>query len=465
MLGISGICAWFARGVVPLALAVALFAGRAVGEDMQAQVDALVETYKQSSPKPADIAAKLQAAAEGLAKDAPLRRAMHEAAYKHGMKTPEGHVTAIAAAVSLADLDGGKKPDWFEKLVEVEALRYAQAKGKGKQAAGSDYVDAMLRLAGLYDSAGRVADARERFMGVSRLAGPLRMEVAGLIPARVAALDARLKVERQAAQWQRVLEKTPQDPRAADAMVDLQLREMDDPAAARKYLRSDAPEAQRTYLPLACQGLADLNEQQCHELGKWYAELAKEASAFGKPRVLTRAAGYLDKFLQLHAEQDVLHLAVRDLLNRVEGELNNYPWLGVKGVLVGEADDEFSLYRNGEQLAQSQGNCKPSKPVTLRLMPGDLLCAKLYNMMYGYRFTLTLKAGGKERPISGWRWRSYKPAAPKQWWQMAPSVADELCEDLGNGSIWGRGKGSDTWVYRVLTDQDFAPFVTPPKGK
>jgi hypothetical protein len=465
MLGFSGTCGRFARGAVLPAAAVVLIAGPAVGGDLEAQVERLIETYRQVSAKPGDIAAKLQAAAEGLAKDAPLRRAMHEAAYEYGMKGPAGHATAIAAATSLADLDEGRKPDGYEKLVKVESLRHRLARGKGKQAAASDYVDALLRLAGLYESLGRLTEARERFLATYRLARSHRLAVARLILLRVAALDARQRADRLAGQWQRLLEKNPRDARAAAAMVDLQLREMDDPAAAGKHLHGDAPEVYRTYLPLACRPPAELNEQQCNELARWYADLAKKASSFGKPRLLGRAAGYLERFLQLHAEQDVPRLTAQDLLNQVETELNNYPWLGIKGVLVGTADDQFSLFRNGRKLAHSQGLCKPSKPVSVRLMPGDLLCAKLYNWIYGCAFSVSLKAGGKEHRITSWRWRSYKPADPKQWWQVIPSASDELCKDLGKGSIWGQGKGSDTWVYRVLTEQDFAPFVAEASRK
>jgi len=450
-----------ARSAVTLAIAAAFAAGPARGEDMDAQVARLVRTYRESSTKPQDIAAKLQAAAEGLANDAPLRRAMHEAAYEYGLKGAAGYVTAAAAAESMIFLDGGGKPDWFEKLVDVQALRYRRSSAKDKAAAASDYVDALLRSATAEEAAGRVADARKRFQLAYRVARAGRMDVAKMIPLRLKALDARQRVERLLGQSRRLVEKDPEDTRAAATLVRILLCEMDDPAAASKHLSEAAGEAQRTYIPLACRPIEQMNETQCDELAKWYAELAKTASECGKPRMLARTVGYLERYLALHAQQDVPHLTAKDLLSRAAKQMNDYPWLGVYGVLVGNADDEFTLYRNGQQIARSQGNCKPSKPVNIRLMPGDLLCAKLYNMMYGCRFWLSLESGGARRRITSGRWRDYKPADPKRWWQMSPRASDLPCVDKGGGQIWGRGKDKNTWVYRVLTEQDFAAFSAP----
>jgi len=445
--------------LAPLAVATAVVLAEARAPDMDAQVARLIETYRRSSAKPQDIAAKLQAAAEGLAKDAPLRRALHEAAYDYGLKSRLGYATAISAARSLISLDGGRKPDWFEKLAHVESLRYRWATLKNRETAASDYVDSLLRLAAAEESAGQFSDARKQLQRIYRLARAHRMRVAAMMPLRIETLDARQRIERLLGQSQRLLARDPQDARAADALVGIYLRELDRPAMARKHLPDDASEAYRTYVPLACRPVEELNEQQCQELAKWYSELAKTASACGKPRMLARAVGYLERYLKVHPKQDVAHLAAKELLDRAEKQMNEHPWLGVYGELVGFADDEFTLYRNGEKIARSQGNCQPSKPIHIRLMPGDLLCAKLYNMMGPRTFRVGLEAGGVKHWITSGRWRVYEPGDQKRWWQMTPSASDLPCDHMGDGEIWG-GKGKDTWVYRALTEQDFAGFAT-----
>jgi len=53
----------------------------------------------------------------------------------------------------------------------------------------------------------------------------------------------------------------------------------------------------KTYLPLAAKEVEDLQPQACFELGQWYRELAKKASASAKTAMFQRARPYYDRFL------------------------------------------------------------------------------------------------------------------------------------------------------------------------
>jgi hypothetical protein len=128
------------------------------------------------------------------------------------------------------------------------------------------------------------------------------------IRAKIAELAGRQKIARQVADPKAKVEANPGDAASRNELVRLYVVELDNPGEAIKFLSDTVDEAMRKYLPAAAKPLAGAPELACLELADWYASLGdKAACATSRAAMLSRAAGYYKRFLDLHATDDASH--------------------------------------------------------------------------------------------------------------------------------------------------------------
>lgn len=300
-----------------LAVAMVFVVTHVCAEDAADEAGRYVKMLRRDTKDPAELPAKILAAAKSLDGNAKLQVALYEKAYEEGVRTPGGYAAAIQAMEALLEAVPTKAGTWRERLLKVYQLQFARARGPDKREAAERMVDLLIQSGDEHLAAGRAVEA-----------GELYNRAAYLVPAagsnRKAEIARKLKIARVAKGIQQQvrlyrdrLERDAKDHRARQELVRLHVVELDRPAEAQKLLNADVDETWRTHVPLAVQAPSDLPEAPCLELGNWYWGHAQHATLVGKPRMLARTASYYERFLKLHKKKDAAYLTAKRRLDQL----------------------------------------------------------------------------------------------------------------------------------------------------
>ena len=275
----------------------------------------------------AAFAAKLLSSARRLDDSPDLRNLVLEKAFRYGVVGPGGLETAEAALHEMGRYRANRKST--EELaalrVELYESRFRLSSGRAKIEAGTAYVELLVGRADAEAARGNAAEADKLYLTALPVAQYVRsprateiiatrrrmaeqMEAARTREARLAELQARFK----------------ENPKSASARRNLLLHYLLDrnlPDEAAKLVAADLDESLRTYVPLTLKPLGSLSEGVCLELGGWYEELAKTATADGRRTAFSRAIDCFRQYLRLHSRQDAPALKVRLSLANIEKAL------------------------------------------------------------------------------------------------------------------------------------------------
>ncbi len=413
------------------------------------EVDHLVNDLK---PSPVDYAAwagNLLKAAEGLEKKPEAQVRLYEKAYELGIKNAKGYPTAIKAARVLWTAGKENRLAWGRKLLAVLKLDWRAAGRKGKEAAAKAYLDHLIAVADDLAVTDDVAEAVPLYTEASYRAKQYAPDRREEVSRKLKDVRQQKALQQRLAQCKRQVAANPKNLLAREQLIRLYAAELDDLAEAAKLLTPDVSEKLRTYVPLAQKGVDQAPKEACLELGDWYKSLAAEATLRGRAKCLARAAGYYQRFLKLEA----------DPVQAVVGKAKLSGLLQVSGTIRAKADDLCWVCVNGNLIAQSPRKCRPCKPAKIALRIGDVICAKLKDVILAGRGFHMHFTGDDGRVLFGSDadWRYYRPADPEKWWVFQPSDDDGKCRFWGSErvSIWG--KGNPAYVYRVVAAGDLAP--------
>lgn len=249
------------------------------------------------------LAQQLLEAAKTPKTEAPLIALLCEKAYELAHKDPKGVPVAIQAMELAAEKVAGKKGEYLEKIVAIRQQQYTAARGDAKAKVGEDLLVALDRTAEAKADAGDLDGAAALYRrALTVLATP---EVKDRIKTNLAELTVRQKMHKQVADLKAKVEANPNDTASRIALIRLYLVEFDNPAEAAKYLGEGVDEATQKYLPAATKPVTEAPELACLELGDWYMTLSDNASDAARQKMLSRAAAYYSRFLELHAADDM----------------------------------------------------------------------------------------------------------------------------------------------------------------
>jgi len=274
----------------------------------------------------AAFAAKLLSAAGRLNDSPDLRNLVLEKAYQYGTRGPEGLAAAGEALDQMARFRSKTAGELDALRVELYESRFRLSSGRAKIEAGTAYVELLVGRADAEAARGNAAEADKLYLTALPVAQYVRsprateiiatrrrmaeqMEAARTREARLAELQARFK----------------ENPKSASARQNLLLHYLLDrnlPDEAAKLVAADLDESLRTYVPLTLKPLGSLSEGVCLELGGWYEELAKTATADGRRTAFSRAVDCFRQYLRLHSRQDAPALKVRLSLANIEKALD-----------------------------------------------------------------------------------------------------------------------------------------------
>jgi hypothetical protein len=285
------------------------------------------EEYKRATttPSPADdvaLAKQLLDAAKAADRQPPLLALLYEKAYELGIKDPSGYAAALAAMQLLADKIPEKKADCLAKCAAVRQRDYAAARGESKTLAGEALIQALCAAADAQAAAGDTEAAAASLRQAITTATAVKSESKAALQTQLAAVQAQQQAEEQATALRAKLAADPKDAAARKELVRLCLVELDNPAEAAKFVDEGLEETARKFVPAAAKNMNDTPELACSELAKWYQDLADQAAGTpAKTAMLSRAKAYYERFLALHAAEDIARTAVALSLKKVNDAL------------------------------------------------------------------------------------------------------------------------------------------------
>ena len=224
-------------------------------------------------------------------------------------------LAALSAAAGAVEAD-----EDAEQAVALRQKQFSAACGDRTEA-GEALIDALLVLVDAKVSAGAVAQATTACVRARNVARSIRSERLTAIEARAQHLAHRMKVGREADALRTQLERDPTQVATRERLVRLYLVDLDRPAEAARYVDGVADPSLRKYVPAIAKGVDAAPELACKELGHWFRGLGEDAADPAKAGVYARAKAYYERFLSLHAAEDLDHTAVTLALKQVDGEL------------------------------------------------------------------------------------------------------------------------------------------------
>lgn len=233
----------------------------------------------------------------------------------------DGGDLAMDAMRQCAEVAPEQRADCQEKILLLLRKAYAKARGDARVRVGAVLLDAMTEAAESMVAAARYTDALRTLRQATAVASSIRSARRNRILYEIRRVTALDRTRKQVSVLEAKLKDDPSDEAAATRLVELYLIELDQPDKALEYLRPDADESLRTYIPLAVKAPADLAEQVCMELGTWYHGLSEKGGVTGKPLMLRRARTYLERFLELHQGTDLVATKAKLLLEKIEADL------------------------------------------------------------------------------------------------------------------------------------------------
>ena len=274
----------------------------------------------------AALAARLLDAARTPGNPPVLVAVICEKAYELAMRDSSGYPTAVAAMELLAEKVPARKAECASKLLAAQMKLFSAAKGDEKTRFGEKLLDSLAGAADAQVAAGDLdggVESTRQALGIAvALGSPAKAE----IQTRYAALYVRQQKQKQVVTLKAKIEANPQDAAARKDLIKLYLADLDNPAEAAKFLDATADETTRKLLPEAVKPLDQVPEAVCAAMGDWYRGMADQTTVVtAKGALLVRAKAYYQRFVELHAAEDLPRTTATLALGKVDEALAALP--------------------------------------------------------------------------------------------------------------------------------------------
>lgn len=285
-----------------------------------------------------DLARRLLDAArqDGAGKPA-LVAVLCEKAVELAEGHPDGYAAALEAMQVLIESAPEKAGACAARSLSIRQKQYERARGRAKVEAADALIDALLDVTDAQEAAGDLPAAAATCRRAEAIARVMKMPWHAPVEARARHLARRVKVGIQIENLKAALVKEPIDAATRERLVRLFLVDLDDAAEAAQHVEGVRDAALRKYVPAAAKGLEAPPELACVELGNWYRSLADAAPEDAKAAMLARAELYYERFLEMHATDDLDRAAAAIALKKVEAEIEKLGGRSVGPLAAGAA--------------------------------------------------------------------------------------------------------------------------------
>jgi hypothetical protein len=266
-----------------------------------------------ATPDTADDAAladKLLEAAKSVAGQPALMVVLCEKAAELGKSNPAGRATAIQSLELLAEKVPDRKAACIEKIAGLRQAAYDVALPDAKTQAGEALIATLLDLTDAKTQADDATAASDACRKALALAIALKSDSKASVQAKMEYLAAWQKTSQQVAALKTRLQSAPTDAATRAELVKTLLVDLDNPAAAAKFVDTSLDATLQKFVPAAAKGVEQTPELACKELGDWYRGMADQAAGAAKTPLVARARAYYGRFLSLHAAEDLARAQV-----------------------------------------------------------------------------------------------------------------------------------------------------------
>jgi len=184
-----------------------------------------------------------------------------------------------------------------EKAIDALQTRYTQARGADKIKAGEELAATLVRLADEALAAKHFDDAVRFYQRAMPLAATLRGVDRDEIKAKLDYAQTRQGFLAQAIRLKDYLKEHPDDQESRERLIRIYMVEFDDPKAAASQLDLAQDDPAQKYVLLAGMSVEKLPPRACAALGRWYQDLADDASPHGRYVAMLRARTYYERYL------------------------------------------------------------------------------------------------------------------------------------------------------------------------
>ncbi len=269
-----------------------------------------------------DLAGRMLATARDSTRKPAFLALLCDRVYDLASPTREGGAVAIQAMELLAESVPAKAGACAERILAIRQKQFDAARGMDKLLVGESILDVLLPVAEDTAAAGNLTDAAAQYRraaGIARAAGSIRRTE---IEARSKQLALGLKTLDTVKTLKAALEKDPQDKAASEKIARLWLVDLDNPAEAATYVAGAEDPALRKYVPAAAKPVADAPEAACMELAEWYRGLGDAAPPHARAAMYARAETYLERFLDVHTDDDLDRTRGLAALEKIDAALD-----------------------------------------------------------------------------------------------------------------------------------------------
>jgi len=235
---------------------------------------------------------------------------------------PDGYALALAAMETIIESAPERAGAYAVGILAIRQKQYERARGGAKVVAADALIDALLDLADSQEASDDPSAAVATCRRAEAIARAMKIPWHAAIEARAKRLARLVKVGGKIEDLKSALAKDPGDAAAREKLVRLCLVDLDDPAKAAEHVEGLTDASLRKYVPAAARGLDAAPELACMELGNWYRSLGEGAAEDAKAAMLARAELYYERFLDVHAADDLDSAAATMTLRKVEAEFD-----------------------------------------------------------------------------------------------------------------------------------------------
>ncbi len=235
---------------------------------------------------------------------------------------PEGIDTAREALDLLASEVPEEACPCAERMAAIRQKQYDAARGDAKAPAGETLIEALLAVADGKRASGDLVEATNVCRRAQMVARAVKSDRQEEIDARLKGLAQSMKAARDVEDLKALLDKDPRNTSVREKLVRTYLVDLDRPDEAAGYLEGVQDASLAKYLPAVAKGVQAAPELACMELGEWYRTLGEAAPAGSKAAMFARAKAYYDRFLDLHAAEDLNRTAAGLALRKITAALD-----------------------------------------------------------------------------------------------------------------------------------------------
>ena len=217
----------------------------------------------------------------------------------------DGQATALEAMRLLAATVPEQSLACTERIVEICQRQFDAVRGADRAKAGEALVDALLSLVDAHVAVGESAAALAPCRRAAAVARVINSPRKASVEASLTALEQAARAAVEVEDLKEQLAQDPQNRAVREKLVRRLLVDLDNPAEAARYVEGVEDPSLLKFVAAAAKPPDEAPEMACLELAEWYRGLAEAAPPAAKAAMLARARPYYQRFLQLHAAQDL----------------------------------------------------------------------------------------------------------------------------------------------------------------